>query len=185
MDTYSEYVDLLSTACLKTYPNNTNSRFTNDLVIPQKLPENTYVALEEIAYVHGIYNLLAKNSSLTIYDWFTEFEAGSPENPENFPTYGEYYNCPIHAGFYDSLEDICTMLNNAIKKSGSVQLKNRDVFSFDKVSMKFSYNLQNFWGTMFIRGDLLNILGKGYLQQKYMTSHERYCSMFYAVHFPF
>ena len=63
-DTWSEYVDLLSTASLDLYPENVGSIFTNKLVVPQQLPDNTYVALEEIGYINTFYNVKKTFSSI-------------------------------------------------------------------------------------------------------------------------
>lgn len=160
MGTFSQYVDLLSSACLSEYPDNKPAKFVNNLPIPLELPVGTYCALEEIAYINAIYNIRGHNdSSMTVYDWKTEFPANSKENHHPYPTYGEFYNCPITEGFYESLEDVCAMLNRSIKTSGSQQLKEKDVFTYDKVTMKFSWDLEHFWGSLFLHGDILNVLG--------------------------
>ena len=159
-DTWSEYVDLLSTASLDLYPENVGSFFTNKLVVPQQLPDNTYVALEEIGYINTFYNVKKTFSSLTIFDMFEEFPANTPPINENpYPIYGAYKTCPLKEGLYGSMSELCDMLNDAIRNSGCSQVKDKTIFTFDPVTMKFSYNLEGLWLSLWIRGDLLNMLG--------------------------
>ena len=158
-DTFSEYVDLISTASMDLYPSNHGSSFINKLVVPQHLPENTYVSLEEISYVSAFYNISKKRNSITIFDFLYEHPPNKGLNPNPYPIYGEYFNCPLQAGYYDSMDKLCEALNTSVKKSGVEQVKNRNIFSFDPTTLKFSYNLEGLWLTLFLRGDILNYLG--------------------------
>ena len=161
-DSWSEYVDLLSTASLDLYPENKGSSFTNKLVAPQQLPDNTYVALEEIGYINTFYNVKNDSSSLTIFDMLHEFPPHTEENDNDYPTYGAFQNCLLREGLYGSMQELCDMLNDVIKESGVAQVKDKTIFSFDPRTMKFSYNFEGLWLSLWIRGDLLNMLGVEY-----------------------
>lgn len=163
MDTWSEYVDVLSTASLDLYPQNVGSHFTNKLVVPQQLPDNAFVALEEISYINTFYNVKSDSSSLTIYDMFHEYPPHSPQNQNSYPTYGSFQNCILKEGLYGSMQELCDMLNEVLRTSGTPQLKDKTVFTFDPRTMKFSYNLEGLWLSLWIRGDLLNMLGVEYI----------------------
>ena len=158
-DTWSEYVDLISTASLDLHPENHGSSFTNELVIPQQLPENTYVSLEEISYVSAFYNIQHSRNNITIYDMLYEYPPNTERNPNRYPIYGAYRNCPLKEGYYDSMEKLCEALNEAIKQSGVQQVKNRDIFKFNPTTMKFSFDVEGLWLTMWLRGDILHYLG--------------------------
>ena len=158
-DTFSEYVDLISTASMDLHPSNHGSSFINELVVPQHLPENSYVSLEEISYVNGFYNITEGRSSITVFDMLHEIPPGERLNPNPYPIYGMYFNCPLQPGYYDSMNKLCEALNTAIKKSGVARLENRDVFSYDATTLKFSFNLEGMWLSLFLRGDVLNYLG--------------------------
>ena len=94
-DTWSEYVDLISSASMDLHPENHGSSFTNELVIPQQLPENTYVSLEEISYVSAFYNIRDSRNNITIYDFLYEYPPNTERNPNAYPTYGAYRNCAL------------------------------------------------------------------------------------------
>ena len=159
-DTWTEYVDLVSTASLDLYPGNVGSSFVNKLVVPQQLPDNTFVALEEIGYVNSFYNVRKTQNSITIYDMLYEVAANTPKlNPNPYPIYGAYFACPLKEGFYGSMQELCNMINEAIRKSGVPQVKDRTIFSYDPVTMKFSYDVKGLWLALWLRGDLLSMLG--------------------------
>ena len=101
---------------MSDYPDNSPAKFINNLPVPQELPPDCYVALEEISYVNSIYNIQGnKTSSMTIYDWQKEFPVGDSLNPNPYPVFGEFYNCDLKEGSYQSLEQVCSMLNQALK----------------------------------------------------------------------
>ena len=158
-DTWSEYVDLISTASMELHPDNHGSSFTNELVIPQHLPENAYVSLEEISYVSTFYNIRQSQNSITIYDMLYEHPPNSPRNPNPYPTYGHFFVCPLKPGNYNSMERLCQAINQAIKDSGVEQVKDRDIFTYDPITLKFSYNVEDLWLSVWLRGDILNYLG--------------------------
>ena len=166
-DSWSEYVDLLSTASLDLYPENKGSFFTNKLVAPQQLPDNAYVALEEIGYINTFYNVKNDSSSLTIFDMFHEFPPHSEENDNDYPTYGAFQNCLLREGLYGSMQELCDMLNDVIRDSGVSQVKDKTIFTFDPRTMKFSYNLEGLWLSLWLRGDLLNMMGVEYVPATY------------------
>ena len=163
-NTFDEYVDVISSASLDLFPSNTGSHFTNKLVVPQFLPENTYVGLSEISYNSCFYNIIKSETSISIFDWLHENKK-TVENEETgateiIKTYGELYRqLPIEEGYYDEAEKVCSMLNKVIRSSGVEQLKTHDVFIYNPISRKFSYNLENLWLSLFISGSLVHLLG--------------------------
>lgn len=157
--TWSEYVDLLSSASLDLYPENHGSFFTNKLIVPQQLPQDTYVALEEISYVNTMYNVKHSSNSLTIFDMLAETPPHSEANPNAYPLYGTFKYCALKEGYYSSFQQLCDMLNEAVKKSDCEQVKNRNVFSYDPITMKFSYDVEGLWLSLWLSGDILSILG--------------------------
>ena len=157
---WSEYVDLLSTSSLDLYPHNVGSSFTNKLVVPQQLPDNAYVALEEVGYVNSFYNVTMNKNSLTIFDMLYEIPAETPKlNPNPYPIYGAYFNCPLKEGFYDSPQELCDMINRAIQATDVSQTKDKTIFSYDPVTMKIDYDIEGLWLAMWLRGDLIQMLG--------------------------
>ena len=152
---WNEYIDLISSASLDLYPQNLPSNFTNKLAVPQQLPENAYIGLEEMSYVNTFYNIMSHRYSIIIYDMLFEYppHAGRPK------TYGKYFPVKLKEGYYDTYEKICDAINLAIQTCGVPQVAHRDIFTYDPVSMKFSYDVASLWLTLFIDGDMLNYLG--------------------------
>ena len=108
-DTWTEYVDLVSTASLDLYPGNVGSSFVNKLVVPQQLPNNTFVSLEEIGYVNSFYNVRKTQNSITIYDMLYEVAANTPKlNPNPYPIYGAYFASPMRKAFMDPCKNSAT-----------------------------------------------------------------------------
>jgi hypothetical protein len=143
---------------MKMY-NNTNSNFTNLLPVTQNLPPNSYVALEEIAYTHCFFNIANDKNKLTIWDPLFENPPKSENNPFNFPIYGQSTVMNLKEGFYESLKDICDMLNQSLEDTGLVQFQGNEIFKYNPVSFKCSFNMKDIFASLFIRGPLLNILG--------------------------
>ena len=154
-----EYIDLISTASMDLFPDNTPSSFTNQLKVAQKLPEVAYCALEEISYVNTFYTITKDNDSLTIFDMLYEHGPRTEKNKSDHSTYGTFFFAPLRIGIYKTLPDLCSMLNQAITDSGCPQVQGRTIFSYDPVSLKFSYDIENMYLSLFIKGNLINILG--------------------------
>lgn len=157
--TFHEYIDLLSTASLQEYPSNKGSSFTNRLVTPQVLPDHSYVGLEEISYINTFYTISRDNNYLAIYDMLYEHPPNSKENPNDFVTYGSFYFAPLKLGIYKNLQDLCDMVNEALRNSKCPQLQGRTIFTYDPVKLKFTYDITGLWLSLWLYGDLINILG--------------------------
>ena len=153
------YLHLLSGASSDIFTNNQPNCFTNQLPEPIHLPPNTYVGLAQISYVNTIYNISKLTDSLTIYDMFHEYVPGSEENPGSKSLFGKFYLPKIEEGIYNDPKDLCKMLNEAIQTCGVDQLKDKNVFSYDERSRKFSYDVDNFYGSVWMHGQLLYLLG--------------------------
>ena len=156
---WAEYVDLISDASTDLYKDNHGSSFTNRLVVPQHLPENCYVALRELEFIYAFHNVQVKKNTITVYDWLYKHEPNTPRNPNSYPTYGRFVNCSVKDGLYDTFAALCDGFNLSLKNTGISELKDRNVFSYDRTSMKFSYDLDEAYVTIFLKGDVLNFLG--------------------------
>ena len=188
-DSWTEYIDLISDASLTLHPENHASKFTNELPTPQRYLPGTKVGLVEFEFLHSWYNVsvekppkkeeedsrynlnpsaggagVLSRNSLTIFDFLVEHVPGSDPNKDGtYSLYGLIYSCEIKEGYYETFETLCEMLNKAVKNCGSKQVVNRDIFSYDPISMKFSYDLEGLWLTLFLRGDIVSYLGCGAL----------------------
>ena len=168
---FNEFIDLLSSDSMDLYADNTQASFSNQLVVPQVLPSPCYVSCEELEYTSAFYNVITRGDkegrarmSMDVFDQLYEYPVSTtlkpvPENPNPYPIYGRFVHVKLIDGNYDTPEKLTTMLNKVLKECGIEQLKNRDVFSYDPLTMKFSYDVSNLWITIFLRGDLLNYLG--------------------------
>ena len=143
------------------YAENRPSKFTNKLPSPQSYPAGTTCGLQEIEFIHSWYNITLKANNISIFDFFHEFKPGSPQNPlpSNYSRWGKFYYCPMKEGYYETFEDLCKMVNDSIKNSGVGQVAQKDIFTYDPISMKFSFNVEDLYITLFLRGDILNYLG--------------------------
>ena len=144
---------------MEVHRDNEPARFVNYLATPQELPENTYCSLQELELVYSMYNVETKSDYLTILDADYKYAPNTDGNPHAYPIYGRFIGVPLPEGCYENMEDFCTMVNKAIKNSDVPQLKQRDVFSFNKISHKFSFDLSNTYCTLFLRGSLISMLG--------------------------
>ena len=158
-DTWSEYVDLISTASLDLHPQNHGALFTNQLPIPQQLPENAYVCLEELEYTHCFYNVTPETVSMTVFDMNHEYLPNTPKNSNSYPIYGKFILAPLKEGNYDTVEKLCLGMNNSLKACGVKELENHEVFSYDPISMKFVVDVEGLNLSLWLRGDILNYLG--------------------------
>ena len=171
-DSWTEYIDLISDASLSLHPENHASKFTNELPTPQRYLPGTKVGLVEFEFLHSWYNVsigkdpnamgggVLSQNSITIFDFLVEHKPGSSKNPDKlYSLYGLMYACKIKEGYYETFESLCEMLNKAVRNCGSKQLATKDVFSYDPISMKFSYDLEGLWITLFLRGDIVSYLG--------------------------
>ena len=168
---FNEFIDIFSSDSMELYPNNTQASFSNQLVVPQVLPNPCYVSCEELEYTSAFYNVMNQGDnegtprmSLDVFDMLHEYPVSTkanpvPENPYPYPIWGRFYHVKLIDGNYDTPEKLTIMLNKVLKECGVEQLRNRDVFSYDPLTMKFSYDVTNLWITIFLRGDLLNYLG--------------------------
>ena len=156
---WSEYVDVLSTSSNDLYPDNTNSNFTNLLPVAQDLPENTYVALEEISYSHLFYNINTTENEITVFDPLFKNEPGSKLNPYKFPLYGKYFIVQLREGYYETMQDICDMLNKSLAQTGMEQFKNCQIFQYDHQNLKCHYDVTDIFASLWIKGNLLNMMG--------------------------
>lgn len=157
---WNDYIDVISTASMDVYPNNTSSNFTNLLPSAQDLPENTYVALTEFSYTNCFYNIESSSTRLTIWDKTVLQPPHTPHrNPTDRPLYGEFYAVPIKAGYYPSMSAICSMINQAIRDVGVEAFAGKNVFSYDETSLKVAYDMSDIDATLFIKGPLLNLMG--------------------------
>ena len=160
---YSEYVDIFSDACMKAYPENSNSSFCNDLIEPQLLPEGAKVCLSEIEFVYALYNISSTaqtiQNSLTVFDFLHPWPPNSERNPNSYVTWGRFVAAEIVDGCYRTHQSICDMLNRGLQNCGVPQLRNKTVFTYDPITMKYSYDVEGLYLSIFVRGDLLLMLG--------------------------
>ena len=160
MSSYAEYIDVISDGCIRMFPDNTSSAFTNQLPCPQEFPENTYVAVNEINFVNCMYNITAGQETITIFDWLQKIPVGAEGNENGTEAvWGEYIVCPIEEGFYGDFPSMCKAVNKAIKDSGIIRLANKDIFSYNPINMKYSYDVRDLWISIFINGNLTYFLG--------------------------
>ena len=189
-DSWSEYIDLISDASMDIYAENRPSKFTNKLPCPQSYPAGTTCGLQEIEFIHSWYNITSKANNISIFDFFHEFKPGTPQNPlpSSHSVYGKFYYCPMKEGYYETFEDLCKMLNNSIKNSGVDQVAQKDIFTYDPISMKFSFNVEGLYITLFLRGDILNYLGmetsQATLQQYVLLGKPKTISGTYECYVP-
>ena len=156
---WAEYIDLISDASTDLYKENHGSKFTNRLVVPQHLPENCYVALRELEFIYAFHNVQVQKNTITVYDWLYKHEPNTERNPNPYPTYGKFVNCSVKEGLYDTFPALCEGFNQSLKDSGLSELKDRNVFSYNKRTMKFSYDVDGAYVSIFLKGDVLNFLG--------------------------
>lgn len=154
-----EYIDIVSDDCMDVHADNLPGSFINELATPQELPENTYCSLQELEMVYSMYNVETKADYLTFLDALHKTPANTTENKESYPVYGRFIGVPLPEGNYQDHDEFCAMLNKAIKDRKVPGLEKRDVFSYDKRSHKFSFDISNTWLTMFLRGDMITMLG--------------------------
>ena len=70
-----------------------------------------------------------------------------------------FFQVDIQEGYYNDPIVFCKYINDEIKKIGIEQLKNKNIFSYNPVKGKFSYNITDYYGSIWIRGEPLFILG--------------------------
>lgn len=100
-----------------------------------------------------------RSGSLQFFDWLWETPKKTGGNKESYPVWGRFVGIPLKQGYYRDMQSVCDMINQRVKSCGVAQLKNKDIFSYDKVSMKFTYNVEGLWGTLLIRGNLISMMG--------------------------
>ena len=157
--TWNEYIDLISTASSSLYPN-VPANFTNRLALTQMYPlGDMYVGLEELEFTYGFYNHTFLKSSVSVFDATYRWEPQTKRNPATYPAYGKFFFAPLQQGYYASAEQLCDALNDALKKTGIPQLQDRIIFTYDPISLKFSYDLEGLYLSLWLRGEILSLLG--------------------------
>ena len=169
MDTFSEYVDLLSTASANQYPDNTNSSFTNVLPYTMEFPPGTTVALTECSFNNAFNNVHADRTKISIWDKTIIVPPHSKFNPTPNTYYGGFILTELETGLYKNIEDICTMLNSTLARAHPRILRGNRVFTFDRKTMKVRVHLAGADTSLWIKGPLLNLLG---CEVKQATEHE-------------
>ena len=158
-DTSDKFIDLISTASLDMYPQNTPGCFTNALLHPLEFPENTHVALEEIAFTNCFYNVEGNRNTLTLWDRSYANPPHSRYNPTDEILYGHFFDVQLKEGYYSSVQKLCDMVNQILRESESKQFKGKNVFRYDESDMKIHYDLKGLEVALFIRGPVLNLFG--------------------------
>ena len=153
------YINLYSGSSSKLYPSNNGSKFINKLPEDITLSEDCCVGLSQVSYNNNFYNIKNNRDSLHIFDMLYCFEPHTKDNPSAEKKYGKYFMVDIQEGFYSDPVHFCKYINEKVKKSGVVQLKDKNVFSYNPVRGKFSYDIEGFWGSIWMRGEVLFILG--------------------------
>ena len=169
MDTFSEYVDVMSTASANQYPDNTNSSFTNVLPYTMEFPPGTTVALTECSFNNAFYNVHADRTKVSIWDKTIKIPPFSEDNPTPNTYWGGFILCELQTGLYKSIEDICNMLNATLARAKPSILRGNRVFNFDRKTMKVRVHLAGADTSLFVKGPLLNLLG---CEVKQATEHE-------------
>ena len=161
MDSWIEYVDLLSDASMDLYPENHGSHFTNKFPVPLDIQAGAKVGLAEIQFVNSWYNVTLGNNSIAVFDFTVEFLPGHVKNPlpATDSLWGQFTQCSFKEGYYTSFEDFKNMLNESLKQSNVSQLKDKDIFSYDSVTGKFAHDVEGLYLTIFLRGPIANFLG--------------------------
>ena len=108
-----------------------------------------------------MYNVDERSGRLQYFDWLHETPKDSDKNPEKgkYPVWGRFVGIPLIHGYYNDMQSVCDMINKCVKTCGVKQLEKHDLLSYDKVSMKFTYNVEGLWGTMLLRGSIISMLG--------------------------
>ena len=153
------FVDLISTASLDEYPDNKGSHFTNKLPIPLSFSENWQVALEEISYTNCFYNVVGKRSKISIYDLEHRWEPGTKYNKDKYVKYGSFVSVQLEDGYYTSEEALIRMINKVISNSGVKALKDTEIFTYDKITLKVHFDMTKIQSSVLIKGPLLNLMG--------------------------
>lgn len=156
---YFEYVDLISTASSTAYSNNKAWKFTNDLPIPQNLPQDAYVALTEISYTNAFYNVSPETCSIEVFDWDHKFDPNPERYGHNEPVYGKFLKLRIIGGMYQTPKSFIDMINQVLRNSAVAALKKINVFGFDETTKKVTYDFKGKRCTLFIKGSLLRLMG--------------------------
>ena len=161
MDSWIEYVDLLSDASRDLYPDNHGSHFTNKFPVPLDIQDGAKVGLAEIQFVNSWYNVSLESNSINVFDFTVEYPPGHEKNPlpATHSLWGEFRECTFKEGYYTSYEDFKNMLNDSLKQSQVEQLKDKDIFTYDPLSGKFAHDVQGLYLTIFLRGPISNFLG--------------------------
>ena len=170
-DSFSEYVDLVSTASKDTYPDNNNASFTNVLPIPLSLPPDCYVSLEEIGYTNSFYNVEKSRSNVAILDVNHMYPPRPEHYHHNFPVWGRYVNVTLDTGYYDAPEKLISMLNQRVRTCGVTEVSKRDIFRFDPLNKKVYYDMTGMQATVQIRGPLIHLMGIE-IEKKYHDAEE-------------
>ena len=161
---WREFIDVIST--VDTAPDSCAASFTNVLPQAQHFPSDAdvYAALVEFEYTHCFHNVQTETLfPIVIFDmkhkWKPEPGVKGARNPNTYPTYGKFHFLPLPSGYYDTAEKICDVVNQTIKNSGIEDLKDRDIFTYNPLTLKVSYDLSDLWITLLLRGEILVFLG--------------------------
>lgn len=135
------YVTLFSNSSMDFYGENKTSSFTVQLPRPMLLNGDWEVALSEIQYPYSFFNVQDGQNEITIkkilittklIEFIKQHDNKvAPETIEKtFP--GEWVTCKIEPGFYDSIVQLISSVNGAIKS----KTKHLKFFELDTKSQK-------------------------------------------------
>lgn len=144
---------------MDVHPTNKAWSFTNFLPIAQNLPQDTYCALTEISYTNALYNVSGKTSRIEVFDWDHKYPPNPSVYGHNFPVYGKFNHVNIVGGLYSTPKEFVQMINERLRSSNIPALMTGDIFGFDEVSKKITYDFKGKRCTIFIKGILIRLMG--------------------------
>ena len=158
------YVHVASTDSMDIFPENSASDFTN--VLPRDISfsdvRNYEVSLAECSYNSSFYNV-DENCAFGIFDFLYYWEKESP------PSWGKLTNLKIPPGNYKNPETVCEFLNKLVDNANIPRLKNKQLFTYNQYTQKFSLNVKDLYVTLLVKGSLIDILG---LERRHAVSNQ-------------
>ena len=78
-------------------------------------------------------------------------------------------NLKIPPGNYKNPETVCEFLNKLVDNANIPRLKNKQLFTYNQYTQKFSLNVKDLYVTLLVKGSLIDILG---LERRHAVSNQ-------------
>ena len=155
----SPHLYLASDQDLPTFPDNSPSHFSNELAHHLHFNEPMAIGLKGIEYSNAFENFNSKSDKITLFDFRFAWSPETKLNPSKTVRYGIYYNLSPKSGYYSKPQDFIKKINSKIKSAKIKRLNNKNLFSYDENSRKFSIKIDNLDLALIIRGNAIALFG--------------------------